>query len=176
MMATVDEWSSAYANQADADFNTYQLLESLPSDCLVGRPIPVCHKLQFLQMACEKLVKAHLCARGTSPASLQASHAYISKNLPVVIRSETVALNFRGAAAKNVIKSAGRLAPEIELLAPSVRRGGQRPDNCEYPWEDGNGCLHVPASCTFSSSQLISQPAGRSILKLILSAIDRLMR
>ncbi|MGP0063486.1 MAG: hypothetical protein ACLQGP_07810 [Isosphaeraceae bacterium] len=36
------------------------------------------------------------------------------------------------------------LAREIEVLAPAVKRGGQRPDNCEYPWEDDAGTLHVP--------------------------------
>jgi hypothetical protein len=174
-MATVEEWSSAYARQADADFNTYQFLEGLPVESLGGRQIPVCHRLQFLQMACEKLVKAHLCARGTPPASLQASHGFISKTLPIVIRGETIATNFRGAAGKNVVTSANRLAREIDLLAPSVRKGGQRPDNCEYPWEDGNGRLHVPLEWTFSSAELISKPGGRSILKVIRSAVDRLM-
>lgn len=175
-MATVEDWSKAYARQADADFNAYQFLESLPIDCLNGRPMPACHKLQFLHMALEKLVKAHLCDRGTSPASLQTSHAWISKNLPIVIRGEAGAVNFRGAAAKNVINRARHLAQEIDLLAPSVTKAGQRPDNCEYPWEDANGRLHIPLSWTFPSSELISQKEGRSILKLIRSAIDRLMR
>lgn len=60
-MATSDEWASAYARQADADFTTFETLQSLP--------LPQCHKLQFLQMACEKLVKAHLCGIGTDPES-----------------------------------------------------------------------------------------------------------
>jgi hypothetical protein len=50
-MASVEEWSMGYARQADADFNTYQFLEGLPIDCLDGRPIPACHRLQFLQSA-----------------------------------------------------------------------------------------------------------------------------
>jgi hypothetical protein len=174
-MTTVKEWSSAYANQADADFNTYQFLESLSDAFVIGWSIPNCHKLQFLQMACEKLVKAHLCAQGTSASSLQASHAFISKTLPVVIRQEMVAVNFRSKTANSLLNSAGHIAQEIELLAPSVRRAGQRPDNCEYPWEDAGGRIQVPLSWTFSSSQLIAQPAGRSVLKLIRSAIDRLM-
>jgi hypothetical protein len=174
-MATVKEWSSAYACQAKADFMTYQALEGMRSEAAHGWSIPVCHKLQFLQMACEKLAKAHLCTRGTAPASLQGSHAYISKTLPVVIRQEMIALNFRGKSAKSLATIANHIAQEIEVLAPSVRRGAQRPDNCEYPWEDADGCIHAPLSWTFSSAQLIAQPAGRSVLKLVQSAIERLM-
>ncbi len=174
-MATVQEWSIAYARQADADLRMYQFLEGLPRDCLDGGSLPACHRLQFLQMACEKLVKSHSCARGTSPSSLQASHGVVSKGLPIVIRAETAALNFRGEASRNVNKHANHLAQEIELLAPSVRRSGRRPDNCEYPWEDGNGRLHVPLDWGFASSGLISEPGGRAILKLIRSAINRLV-
>ncbi len=43
-MATDAEWSLAYARQADADFCTFQLLQTLS--------VPECHRLQFLQMAC----------------------------------------------------------------------------------------------------------------------------
>jgi hypothetical protein len=174
-MATVKEWSNAYAHQAKADLMTYQALEGLRSEAVFGWSIPACHKLQFLQMACEKLAKAHLCTRGTAPASLQGSHAYISKTLPVVIRQEMIAVNLRGNSAKNLVSAASRLAQEIELLAPSVRRAGQRPDNCEYPWEDAHGRIHAPLSWSFFSAQLITQPAGRSVLKLIQSAIERLM-
>ncbi len=84
-------------------------------------------------------------------------------------------MNFRGKSARNLVTIAGHIAREIELLAPSVRRGGQRPDNCEYPWEDAEGFIHAPLSWTFSSAQLIATPAGRSTLKLIQSAIERLM-
>jgi hypothetical protein len=126
-------------------------------------------------MACEKLAKAHFCTQGTAPASLQGSHAFIFKILPVVIRQEMIAVNFRGKSAKNLAAVATHIAQEIEVIAPSVRRAGQRPDNCEYPWEDADGRIHVPLSWTFSSAQLIAQPTGRSMLKLIQSAIDRLM-
>ncbi len=48
-MATVLEWSIGYARQADADFKTFEAMQAME--------VPACHKLQFLQMACEKLVK-----------------------------------------------------------------------------------------------------------------------
>ena len=80
-MATNAEWAVGYARQAGADFATYLELQGNSS-------IPQCHKLQFLQMACEKLVKAHLIAGGTDPKTLQTSHAYVAGTLPVVIRQQ----------------------------------------------------------------------------------------
>jgi hypothetical protein len=165
-MPTNAEWATAYARQADADFKTFETIQSLL--------IPECHKLQFLQMACEKLVKAHLCGGGTDSSSLQASHAYISKSLPVVLRQQAVYERFRGGKAEAVLRHANYLAQEIELLAPAVRRGGQRPDNCEYPWEDSRGKLHLPLDWSFNPSGLTVMPSGRTILKLIRGAIDRL--
>jgi hypothetical protein len=166
-MATSAEWATGYARQADADFTTFEALQSLT--------IPQCHQLQFLQMACEKLVKAHLCGAGTDPGNLQQSHAYIAGTLPVVLRQQALFVNFGGSKAKEALKHAARLAREIELLAPAVKRGGQRPDNCEYPWEDNSGRLHTPLDWSFQPSQLVDLPAGRTILKLIRGAIDRLL-
>ncbi|MHB1558163.1 MAG: hypothetical protein ACYC61_11930 [Isosphaeraceae bacterium] len=166
-MATTDEWSVGYARQAAADFETFELMQ--------GQPVPECHKLQFLQMACEKLVKACLCGEGTQPQSLQASHAYVSANLPRILRQQAVYWNFSGGKARNALETARILAREIEILAPSVRRGGQRPDNCEYPWEDGESRLHLPLEWSFHPSALIVMPAGIAVLKLIRGAIDRLI-
>jgi hypothetical protein len=164
-MATNAEWATAYARQADADLETFQLIQDLP--------VPQCHKLQYLQMACEKLVKAHLCGLGTDPATLQTSHAYVASTLPVVLRHQAVFVNFRGKQAREVLKRARHLAQEIEILSPAVDRAGRRPDNCEYPWEDDRGTLHVPLDWSFQLSQLIVIPAGRRILKLIRGAINR---
>jgi len=124
-------------------------------------------------MACEKLVKARLCGGGTDSSRLQASHAYISKSLPIVLRQQAVFVNFRGGKAEAVLSHADYLAQVIELLAPAVKRGGQRPDNCEYPWEQG-GNLYVPATWTFPALNLLEAQGGRALLKLIYNAILRL--
>jgi hypothetical protein len=166
-MATSAEWATAYAQQANADFTTFWALQPLP--------IPQCHKLQFLQMACEKLVKAHLCGAGTDAGTLQQSHAYIAGTLPVVLRQQAIFVNFRGPKAKKVLKHVATFSREIELLAPAVKGGGKRPDNCEYPWEDANGRLHTPLNWTFQLSQLVLLPTGRTTLKLIGEAIKRLL-
>jgi hypothetical protein len=67
------------------------------------------------------------------------------------------------------------MAREVELLAPSVNDGGNRPDNSEYPWEDkAAGVIRIPAEFTFPNLGVILQPSGARtiILKLIRSAIN----
>jgi hypothetical protein len=132
-MATADEWSKAFGRQADADFNTFQFLQD--------KPVPNCHKLQFLQMACEKLVKGHLCGEGMSATSLRASHAWVRKHLPAVLLHIALVLNFKNA--KEASKHWKHFAQEVELLAPAVKRGGQRPDNCEYPWKTATDTCEI---------------------------------
>ncbi len=166
-MTTSADWSVGFARQADADFRTFQLLQI--SD------VPECHKLHFLQMACEKLVKAHLCGAGTEPSTIQASHAFVAKFLPRVLDQYALSLNFSNARAREILKQTRHLAQEVEILAPALKRGGQRPDNCEYPWEDNAEQLHVPLDWTFPPSRLIVERGGPTILKLIRGAIDSLL-
>ena len=116
-MATNEDWTRGYAKQAAADFATYNALQG-------NSAIPQCHKLQFLQMACEKLVKAHLIKGGTAPGNLQSSHAYVAGTLPVVIRQR---ITLSGVAVHNsqwIMEHARLLAAEIDLLAPAVKLAG----------------------------------------------------
>jgi len=66
----------AFSRQARADFEAFEAITTVP--------VAVCHRLLFLQMACEKLelVKAHLLAAGADAYSLQSSHAYVAQTLP----------------------------------------------------------------------------------------------
>jgi hypothetical protein len=160
-----EDWAKGFARQAAADFETWGRLPGIPET-------PECHRLLFLQMACEKLTKAHLCKAGSNPAAIQSSHAYVARNLPIIIRQQISITNPKNAAW--VLKHSEQLAREIEMLAPAVRRGGRRLDNCEYPWEDEGGRLHVPLDWTFTPSSLLMAPAGRTIIKLIREAINRL--
>lgn len=84
-MSTPAEWARGYARQADADFKTWNVLQT-------NADVPHCHKLLFLQMACEKICKAHLITKGTPPEKLQSSHGYIGKPLPTVIKQEIALL------------------------------------------------------------------------------------
>ncbi len=167
-MSTPDRWAKAYARQANADFETWNAL-------VPNRLIPECHKLLFLQMACEKLVKAHLCSKGTDPVNVQASHGFTAKNLPIIVREHLVSIGKKTNEIVWILKHAKHLASEIELLAPAVRRGGQRPDNCEYPWEDSGGTLRVPLDWAFRPTNLIVDAAGRTFIKVVRAAVTELL-
>ena len=62
-----------YIRQADADFRAWELYERHP-ESVAGE----CHELLFLQMACEKLCKAHLISNNTPPQELRTSHALVA--------------------------------------------------------------------------------------------------
>ena len=53
MMENSDAWAHSFARQAAADLRALELYELLPDSVAAE-----CHKLLFLQMACEKLCKA----------------------------------------------------------------------------------------------------------------------
>jgi hypothetical protein len=168
-MSTPADWARAYAKQARADFDAWNgLSQNSPL-------LPQCQRLHFLQMACEKLAKAHLCKAGAAPASLQSSHAYVAKNLPIIVRKQLAGRAGRTQQTRAIVAGAKHLAREIELLSPSVDDGGRRPDNCEYPWEDANGNVLIPSEYAFATLHLATAPAGRTLLKIVSAAIDALM-
>jgi len=124
-MATAAEWCRGYARQADADFQTFSALRPLP--------VPECHKLKYLQMACEKLAKAHLCGEGADPATLQQSHTYVAGTVPVILRQFAPFVKLTGKRAAEVLRHAKYLCQEIEVLAPAVKRGGAGPTTANTP-------------------------------------------
>jgi hypothetical protein len=164
-MSTRHEWSQAYARQAQADLDGWKRLDADPSAA-------ACHRLLFLQMACEKLTKAHLCVQGSDARDLAHSHAYIAKNLPTIVR-QLLSTGYQVRNPQWLLTHVKHLAREIEMLAPAIKRGGRRPDNCEYPWEDEAGEIHSPLDWLFASARLLLSPAGRAFLKLIRVAIQR---
>jgi hypothetical protein len=167
-MSSPADWAKGYARQAEADFATWGILQAEDA-------VPECHKLLFLQMACEKLCKAHLIARNTAPETLQASHGYIARPLPIVVREQIIFSRRDLAGMRRVLQDARHLPEEIEVLNPAVDRNGQRRDNCEYPWEDHAGNVHSPLDWTFHPSNLLTAPSGRTFLKLVRAAINRLL-
>lgn len=75
---------------------------------------------------------------------------------------------------QGVLTLVRHLAEEIDVLNPSVRRDGRRPDNCEYPWEAG-GQVVSPLNWSFHPLRLCNVPAGRTFIKLLREAIDRII-
>jgi hypothetical protein len=167
-MTAPSAWAYGYARQASADFDTFERLQTLGD-------IPDCHKLLYLQMACEKLCKAHLISSGTDPRSLQHSHGYVAGPLPVILRQQIVLMYADLKGTGGILTLTRHLAREIELLNPAIDRAGDRPDNCEYPWEAGGNVIS-PLDWTFAPSHLLTERHGRTFLKLIQLAIQRLLK
>jgi hypothetical protein len=163
------DWALALARQADADFRAWELYELHPEAVAAE-----CHKLLFLQMACEKLCKAHLIQGGTPPEALQADHGYIANPLPIVVRQQIIAARPNLHGMRGVLNLVRHLAGAIEVLNPAMRRDGLRPDNCEYPWEAGDQVIS-PLDWTFHPLRLVTAPAGRTFIKLLRGAIDRII-
>jgi hypothetical protein len=168
------DWSRAYARQARADLEA--------REALLDVKFPACQNLHFLQMACEKISKAHLCLGGADPESLHQSHTSAAKVIPLIarelLRRDSFKISRSGSERTDHTKLSreiAKLAREIELLAPSVKDSGRRPDNCEYPWEDAAGALLVPAEHDFTYlNGLHRYPAGLTFLKMITVAASEL--
>jgi hypothetical protein len=165
-VAAPEEWAKAYARQALADFSTWQALAA-------NADAPTCHRLQCLQMACEKLCKARLIDTGTPPEALQSSHGYVAGPLPVFLRMQWERMGESTRANAGLLVFVRHVAAEIEVLCPAVDRDGRRPDNCEYPWEDAKHVLHSPLDWSFSVVHLLRGRLGPRFLDILQQAITR---
>ena len=162
-------WSSAFAQQAKSDLDAREWL-------LQKQQLPRCHELHFLQMACEKVCKAHLMTRsGADPLSLQKSHAYVAKNLPVIAKQYFAQQAEHLPKHGHLIRSIRAIAEKIERLAPANDVGGTAPSNCEYPWIGPSGKIIIPAEHNFDLT-LLYEKAGVTLLKLLRIAAERLSR
>jgi hypothetical protein len=165
-MATPREWARGYVRQAYADFQGWQAIEP-------DENTQPCHRMLLLQMACEKLCKARLIEAGAPPESLRSSHGYVANPLPIIIREQLLYLGQNPRGHAGLLTFARHIAAEIEVLNPSVTRNGQRPDNCEYPWDDATNALHSPLDWTFVPLQLLRQRFGPTFVKILQLAIRR---
>jgi hypothetical protein len=163
-VSSAKEMARAFARQASADYDTYEVLAARAD-------LARCQSLHYLQMTSEKLVKAYLFRTQAALQWVQTSHAYIAKNLPIVLRAAYQRRHERPANPW-LFQEIHKLAREVELLAPAVDAAGSRPDNCEYPWEDLTGSVQVPADYDFPDVNLVKSAAGVLLLKLLPLAIQ----
>jgi len=91
-----------------------------------------------------------------------------------VIKQQIIFMRQNLNGMQGVLTLVRHLAEEIEVLNPSVRRDDQRPDNCEYPWEAGEQVVS-PLNWTFHPLRLCNVPVGRTFIKLLRRAIDRII-
>lgn len=167
-MSRLDDWARGYARQADADLKAWERYERIPQAAVAE-----CHKLLFLQMACEKLCKAHVLRAGIqNPEDVQTSHGFIAKHLPTIMRQEIATSNEFPKNLKWALAQLRQFSGEIEILNPAMTRDNKRPDNCEYPWEAGGKVLS-PLDHQFTPTRLLTAQYGRTFLRLLRRAIDR---
>lgn len=140
MPATDGDWVRSYARQALSDL--------LARECLTRTNLPKCHRLHFLQMAAEKVCKAHLTA-ANGHANVRRTHACVARVLPAIARHFYPLTNDANRMPVWEIAQIRRLAQEIEVLAPACDAGEARQDNSEYPWLDGHGDVQTPCEYAF---------------------------
>lgn len=146
------DWSKGYAKQALSDLDVREIIAERAEKC---------HRLNFLQMAAEKVCKAHLVAKNGHETPRK-SHAVVAKNLPIIARQFYSATKSNGIAQWE-LDQIKRLAGEIEKLAPACDDDGTRRDNAEYPWEDAKSQIRVP--CEFKFPNL--DDGERIIVRLV---------
>lgn len=163
-------WALASINQSRSDFATYQLLSGSPG-------VPICHLLHYLQMASEKVAKAYR-FRDTDTAEdrLTTEHVASSQFIQSYLKSPEIMQRYEGkdAQLREIVEVARKLAREIEKLAPAVDRETS-PANAEYPWFD-DGRVVVPCEFTYPNLTLLTEPRGRTFLRLLEMAITEFER
>jgi len=154
-------WADAYARQARSDWDVYCVLAG-------NADIPICHRLHYLQMGCEKIAKAYRW-RDTSAGEHGLTHEHVafSKFIQSFLGSPTMRKDYegRGEQLRNISKLCRNLAREVEKLAPAVDRANS-PENAEYPWAQG-GQVIVPCEYEYPSLSLLRESGGRTFLNLV---------
>lgn len=147
-------WSTAFAEQADSDLDTYNLLakSNLPSS----------YRLHYLQMWLEKLCKAYLYVPGAGDPERRFKHKVIEEVLPKLISKYWSRTGFEHRPDTTQIR---RLCREIDLLHPQVDDDNRRPDNVEYPWAGASGGVEVPAKWKYFLTSSLNSHPGRMLLK-----------
>ncbi len=148
------DWAEGFAKQAFSDLDAREALVTAKSI--------KCHRLHFLQMAVEKTCKAYLTTMN-GHESVKNSHAYISRTLPTIARQFYAAINDNNQITHWEMAEIRRVSHEIQVLSPACNDGGAREDNSEYPWEDGQGKIHIPCEYNFPNID----DGSRLIIRLI---------
>lgn len=161
------DWAQAYITQARSDWALFERLQ-------VMADVAPCHRLHYLQMACEKLAKAYRFRdTETLPSSLLTQHVGFAKFLNLFLRAPQVRETFDGKLEqlRTIQRECNRIAREVEQLAPAVDRGNS-PQNAEYPWWDGERII-TPCQYEYPNLSLLREKGGRAFLKWIREALER---
>jgi hypothetical protein len=156
--------ADAYAEQSRSDFLMYDV---------VLKDTEECHRLHYLQMACEKIAKAYR-LRDTQSFSQEDlySHVVFSKFITNYLKSPGIKRRYhqQESRRRQIERYAHTLSVEIETLAPAVARD-ITPANAEYPWLIGE-TVSVPCRHHYPVWTRLAEPVGKEFLKLIEIAIE----
>lgn len=153
--------------QSHSDWNAYDVMQKIGS-------FAECHKLQFLQMASEKISKAYL-LRTFQP---KRSHAGFGKFLRLLVQSSSSVDLQRIAqihqfnhiqSFEQWIQSVRPLADDLEKLAPALAQDGPNP---EYPLPH-DAPMNSPAIFDFPILKRLETSEGRSLLRFMKASIER---
>jgi hypothetical protein len=135
------EWSRAYAKQGLSDLRVRSA---------VAERFEPCHSLHYLQMAAEKICKAHQCLTlGYEAVNRKRTHEVVVKVLPALAKKLPRRASDKRSVAQSNRAAVKRFADAIETLAPAVHHGQTRQDNCEYPWLSKAQQVVVPCEYRF---------------------------
>lgn len=131
-------WREAFRKQAASDFAQFKMFSAQ------GSLTPMCHRLQHLQMASEKVAKSFLI--GPDDECPEFKHRALVRFLRVLpsipdIR-ERLRFGTNHKQFKAYIDSLIPLAEQLETLAPLAKDDHM---NSEYPWKDRHGKVVCPA-------------------------------
>ena len=161
MPVTNKEWADAFARQARSDMAVYELLALM-------NEVERCHKLHYLQMACEKIAKAYrLRDMGMTIEETESSHKAFSKFIEGHLKSPDVKKQYAGKKELllHTERFARKLAEDIEKLAPAIDREAT-PQNAEYPWEDSEKII-CPCDHDFSRLSRLNTPDGERFIEIV---------
>jgi hypothetical protein len=167
MPTSPQDWALSYYKQASAEWRAYHTLSQT-------RDLPICIPLHVLQMAMEKLGKAHRLRSGDIDVEYAKSHHTAFEKMVAAILSAQGHQIFRDLNQFDRRKTHNQLielARDIERLCPAVDPTNT-PQNSEYPWEHG-GHIHVPSEWHFSEiTKQLKSPVGLRLFKVVAVALS----
>ena len=155
-------WREAYFEQAKSDFRQFQKLNEESAE--------LCHQLHYLQMATEKLAKAHRCPPGNTPPAMV--HNMFVRFLQTCRRMPQLQDAMGFAKARGFPDYVDHLLPkaqQIEELAPAG--GAYARPNPEYPWQPP-GVPNVESPLKYGFAHLdIQGREFREVLRVVSALI-----
>lgn len=174
-MSVEEDWSRAFARQAQADWRAYECLVQFGAEAAGSQS----ENLHLLQMAIEKLIKAHLYLEDNNPDRLQSKHDVIAKHLPNIFR--TLYARRQSPDRKpdrrrtaTLMVNVRKIAYKIAKLHPKNDGGICQFPNCEYPWKNPSGIILVPAEYSFVEFTITRENWWMDFVKIVKAEMARL--